>query len=149
MMNKKSRTILKIIGAYEIFFSIKLLWNVGNGRMNSIIIGDNLILGVQANIAFLTIAMLGLCVGFGLMKLHKWSFYGFISLSVLLISVYLSNLLLIDFDSLVGFYGTVPDNYLADFRQDILRRLFVVFCLALIVLFARKPLVSKKRLTNQ
>jgi hypothetical protein len=132
MKNKYFNPLL-FLGIYELFYSIKLLWNLAYGRMNSILIAGQILSGFPANMIFLIIGLSGLCLGYGIIKLKRWSYYGFIALNGALLLMFLSNLFII----------SAQDHI----RPVLLHKSVVVAGLLLFIWYFRKQFKVKERLT--
>lgn len=147
-MTTKYHKPLLVLGIYELFFSTKLLWNLFYGHMNSIMIANQILSGISAKLIFLAIGLAGLCLGYGIIKLQKWSYGGFIVLHCFLLLIYISNLFLMGVQDPTGFWGTVPDNYLTDSRLVQLRKAVVVSGLLLFIWYHRRQFRNQERLTT-
>jgi hypothetical protein len=108
-------------------------------------IADQIVRGIPANMIFLAIAVSGVCLGYGIIRLKRWSYYGFITLNCLLALIYLSNLFLIGIRNPSGFFRTIPENYLTDIRLEQLRKAIVVMALSLFIWYYRKQFKDQNR----
>ena len=141
MKSNRSRLILAI-GIYEILYSVRLLWNLANGRRSAIILADEIIRGAPAQIIFLAIAVAGLVIGYGIIRQRRWAFWSVVAFNGVLILLYVSNLLFVDQSDLLRFYSRIPDGYLTSYRLGTFRRLAIVVALTVCVLFLRKQFMK-------
>ena len=136
-----------ILGIYEIFFGFKTLWDIPRGHQNSIIFSGQIIQGMPATTIFFLIGVFLLFLGYGIIKLRPWAYYGFIAYNGLLILLHCSNLLLVGTEDLILLYGSVQTNYLLGYRLDIFRRLLVTMILVAAIFYYRKQFMNEERLT--
>jgi hypothetical protein len=141
-MRSKLPIPLLLLGAYEIFFALRTLWNVIQGRLNSIMIADHLIQGVPATTTFVLIGLSGFVFGYGMFLLKRWAFVGLFLVNSLLILVYLSNLILVGLDDLLRLGESLPDDPLLRFKLGILQRLLIVSGLNLMLWLYRKRFIN-------
>ena len=136
----KSRTSVTIItlGIYEIFYSIRVIWNIINSKQESIFIADIIIKGQNAEIIFISLGVFGLVVGFGLILYKKWAFWGMIVLNTILLILYTSNLLFINGDDLHRVYQNIEGDVLLRYRITMGWKLFIVLTLLVFTFLCRK-----------
>ena len=140
----KSRTSVTIItlGIYEIFYSIRVIWNIINSKQESIFIADIIIKGQNAEIIFISLGVFGLVVGFGLILYKKWAFWGMIVLNAILLILYTSNLLFINGDDLHRVYQDIAGDVLLRYRITMGWKLFIALTLLVFTFLCRKKFVE-------
>jgi hypothetical protein len=143
-MKSKLPILLLLLGAYEIFFGFRTLWNVVQGRFNNIMIADHLIRGMPASSIFLLIGLSGFVFGYGTFLLKRWAFFGLFLVNSILILVYISNLIFVGMDDLLKLGEPLPQDPLLRFKFGILQRLTIAFGLNLLLWLYRKRFINGK-----
>jgi len=136
---------LLLVGAYEIFFALRTLWNVINERFNSIMIGNHLIQGLPATSIFFVIGLSGFVFGYGIFLLKRWAFGGLFFVNFSLILVYLSNLIFVGLEDLLQLGESLPDDPLLRFKFAILQRLLIAFGLNLLLWLYRARFINSAK----
>jgi hypothetical protein len=147
-MKSKLPIPILLVGAYEIFFALRTLWNVIHGRFNSVMIGHDLIEGLPATTVFFLIGFSGLVFGYGIFLLKRWAFWGLFLVNSLLILVYLSNLIFVELGDLVQLGESLPDEPLLRFKLGILQRLLIAFGLNLLLWLYRRRFANSAKGTH-